>query len=221
MGGTTTAISENEWALPKALPDPTRCFSLLCLTIMCVRHYMATGDPSATMFGLFLNPFVVFYLATAAATVYYAKKSKNLPSTTSDLWTAEWYWWNGWLFHAVFDGSAGSLRLVPVVVHQYDVLDMRFPTHHTVPYVIGLFELLVMYPLCLLTVRAVLQKSPYRFPLELITSTFQLMGMVLFVGAELYEGQVHVPALDPVGLSPDNMWANVKFFYMYHFTYYW
>jgi hypothetical protein len=55
--------------------------------------------------------------------------------------------------------------------------------------------------------------------LELIVSSFQFMGMVLFIAAEVMEGQLNVPALDPVGV-PGNRWANVKFD-LYHFTYYW
>jgi EXPERA (EXPanded EBP superfamily) len=112
------------------------------------------------------------------------------------------------------------LRLIPVVVHQYDMLDARFRSGHTVPWMIGMVELLVMYPLCLLTVYAILTRSPYRFPLELLTSAVHFLGMVLFVGAELYEEQVHVPALDPVG-APGRSFANVKVFDLYHLTYYW
>jgi hypothetical protein len=44
--------------------------------------------------------------------------------------------------------------------------------------------------------------------------------MILFIAAEVMEGQLNVPALDPVGV-PGNRWANVKFFDLYHFTYYW
>lgn len=64
------------------------------------------------------------------------------------------------------------------------------------------------------------QNHPLRYPMELITSTFQFMGMIVFVFAELNEGQLNVPAIDPVGI-PGNRWANVKVFDLYHFTYYW
>lgn len=117
-------------------------------------------------------------------------------------------------------GGSGTFQLVPVVVQQYSNLDLRFVNHHVVPWIVGAIELFVMQPLCIATLMAILYKSPLRFPLELVTSTFQLMGMIVFVGAEVYEGQLSVPALDPVGI-PGNRWANVKLFDFYHFTYYW
>ena len=74
--------------------------------------------------------------------------------------------------------------------------------------------------MCLPPRLAILSRSPLRFSLELFTSTLQFTGMIVFVGAELYERQIHVPALDPVG-DGTHMWANVKFFDAYHFVYYW
>lgn len=137
-----------------------------------------------------------------------------------DSWTAEWYWWNAWLYHGVMDGASGTFRLIPVVVQQYDTLDRRFPTGHVVPWVVGLIELFIMQPACLLTLYAILTQSSYRYPLEILTSTFHIAGMLVFVISEVYEGQLNVPALDPVGV-PGNAWANVKFLDFYHFTYYW
>ena len=205
------------------IPDPTRMFSLLCLAIMFGRFLHSTGgDISAAVFGLFLNPLVSLFFGTACIAAHYGRKHAPIqaPLPVYDQWTAEWYWWNAWLFHAVMDGASGSLRLVPVVVQQYDMLDLRFPTRHTVPWIIGMVELVVMYPLCLATVYAVLSRSHWRYPLELITSSIQFMGMIVFVVSELYEGQVNIPARDPVG-SNGNMWANVKFLDSYHLVYYW
>lgn len=207
------------------MPDPTRIFSGLVLTILFVRYLQAhEWNFGGAIGGLFLNPYVVFYVATAGAAVVLGLRAADaaihqpwahLP--VYDRWTVEWYWWNAWLYHAVMDGSAGSLRLVPVVVHQYDVLDLRFPHRHVVPYLIGLVELLVMYPLCLATVYAILARSSYRFPLELLVSTLQVMGMIIFVGSEVYEGQVNIPALDPVGNGSK---LSLKF-NLYHLMYYW
>ena len=50
-------------------------------------------------------------------------------------------------------------------------------------------------------------------------ASVQVMGMIVFMGTELYEGQLNVPANDPVGV-PGNAWANIKFDH-YHITYYW
>jgi hypothetical protein len=183
------------------------------------------------------------YIASAQLTYYFGVKhrsnnntsnSKQVSSSSSsssaslpvyERWIIEWYYWNGCLFHAIMDGSSGSLRLIPVVVHQYDILDHRFPTHHTVPYIIGMIELLIMYPLCLITMYYILvdTKHPYRFPLEILLSTLHITGMIVFVFTEVYDGQCHIPALDPVGMNchTDHHTLQFKFFNLYHITYYW
>jgi EXPERA (EXPanded EBP superfamily) len=215
------------WDAPwvAALPDPTRAFSLVCLVIITgVFLYMNHGDVAAVVWGLYLNPYVLLFFATAVATWYHAAvKVRESPQLATvpvyDAWTAEWYWWNSWLFHATMDGSAGALRLVPVVVQQYDIMDLRFPTRHAVPWMIGLIELVCMYPLCLATYHAVVTKSPHRYALELVTSSMQFMGMVIFIVTEVYEGQVNVPALDPVGNQHD---GTLQLRYnLYHLVYYW
>jgi EXPERA (EXPanded EBP superfamily) len=217
--------------------DPTRVFVLLCVTIMVIRYLQAGHSLASAISGLFLHPFVLASVGAALATVYCAAvQSRHISTTTtttiaapvisaSDRAVAEWYFWNACLFHAIMDGGSGSLRLVPVVVHQYDRLDLRFPTHHSVPYIIGLIELLLMAPLCLLCVYSILCRGDprfqhYRYPLELVTSTLHFTGMVVFVFCEVYEGQCHVPALDPVGQC-DGSPLQLKFFNLYHITYYW
>ena len=221
VGGCTWIKWESDF-INKILPDPTRIFSLLVIVIMMLRYLEANEwDLSFIMLGFFLNPYVITFCTVATITLYLAKpspKQEELP--VYDKWALEWYWWNAWLYHAVMDGASGTFGLVPVVVQQYQMLDRRFTTHHVVPWLVGLVELLVMFPLCLMTLSAIRSRSPLRYPLELITATFQLMGMVMFVGAEVYEGQLNVPALDPVGVV-GNRWANVKFLDFYHFTYYW
>jgi EXPERA (EXPanded EBP superfamily) len=88
-----------------------------------------------------------------------------------------------------------------------------------VPWMIGLIELVCMYPLCLATYHAVVTKSPHRYALELVTSSMQFMGMVIFIVTEVYEGQVNIPALDPVGNQND---GTLQLRYnLYHLVYYW
>jgi EXPERA (EXPanded EBP superfamily) len=235
MNGSSTTTQQQqdvggcEWipwenAAVQAMPDPTRIFSFLCLTVVCVRFLITTEwDLAATVWGLFLNPYVVFFFLTACVAVRMGlqaaqKKGIVAPLPVYDRWTAEWYWWNAFLYHAVLDGATGSLRLVPVTVLQYDVLDRRFPNEHVVPWMIGMIELLVMYPLCLVTVYAVLSRSNLRFPLELIISSIHIMGMVIFIVTEVYEGQVNVPALDPVGHADGSIHLKLN---LYHFVHYW
>lgn len=181
-------------------------------------------DFTATLYGFYLNPYVDVFFALAVGALYLGlqKRKEQKASTLSrmECWAVEWYWWNAWLFHMTMDGASGSFQLVPVVVHQYEILDMRFQTHHVVPWTIGVLELFVHGPMCLWTLYAILVPNhPLRWPLEIVTSMLHIIGMYVFVVAEVYEGQLNVPANDPVGV-PGNTWANVKFD-LYHLTYYW
>jgi hypothetical protein len=214
-------IDWNSAFIQKVLPDPTRIFSFLVIGIIILRYLESHDwDVSLILSGFLLNPYVVISFAIACATLYVswpAADTKPLP--VYDRWAVEWYWWNAWFYHMVMDGASGTFQLVPVVVHQYQMLDKRFSNHHPVPWTVGAIELFIMGPLCLATVYCILQRHALRFPLELIVSSLQIMGMILFIAAEVMEGQLNVPALDPVGV-PGNKWANVKFDF-YHFTYYW
>lgn len=215
-------------SVTRTIPDPTRLFSLLVIGIMLLKNYLAHQDLELIVMGFVLNPYVLAFFALAVATLYKATKTTttttkattaSTPLPVYDLWAAEWYWWNAWLYHAVMDGGSGTFGLVPVVVQQYQVLDGRFTNHHVVPWTIGAIELFIMAPLSLACCYCIHTRNPLRFPLEIVTSTFHFMGMVLFVVAEVYEGQLNVPALDPVGI-PGDRWANLTFD-VYHLTYYW
>jgi hypothetical protein len=206
------------WSVAHKIPDPTRTFSLLVIVIMILRFLMANDwNYKLAATGFFLNPYVLMSFFLSVAVAFMARPSTPLP--VHDRWTAEWYFWNAFLFHWVMDGASGTFRLVPVVVQQYDIMDLRFPTHHVVPWMIGAMEIIIMGPLCLITMYMVLQRHPLRFALELITSSVQFTGMIMFVGAEVYEGQRNVPALDPVG--SDNAGGITLKFNLYHLTYYW
>jgi hypothetical protein len=215
-------IDWNSVFIQKVLPDPTRIFSFLVIGIIILRYLEShEWDVSLILSGFILNPYVVISFAIACATLYVSRPTaETKPLPIYDRWAVEWYWWNAWFYHMVMDGASGTFQLVPVVVHQYQMLDKRFSNHHPVPWTVGAIELFIMGPLCLAVVYCILKRHPARFPLELIVSSFQVMGMILFIAAEVMEGQLNVPALDPVGV-PGNRWANVKFFDFYHFTYYW
>jgi EXPERA (EXPanded EBP superfamily) len=220
----TKSISVWDSHLIRSLPDPTRVFSFLVISVMIVRNaYSENWDfvPALTT-GFALNPFVLSFLFLATGSLCYGYRT--IPNSATSLpvydrWTVEWYWWNSWLYHMTMDGASGSLRLIPVVVQQYDIMDLRFPNRHVVPWLIGMIELMIMGPLCMITIITILQRHPARFALELVISTLHITGMIIFVAAEVYDGQLAVPALDPVGV-PGNRWANVKF-NLYHLVYYW
>lgn len=200
--------------------DPTRLFSVIVIVIMIVRYLESHDmDYSLIISGFLLHPYVVLVTSITVATLYLSlRQSKPLPN--SDKMVLEWYAWNAVLYHAIMDGGTGSLQLVPVVLQQYQILDQRFSTHHMGPWLIGMVELLVMAPSCLATVYAIAQRHPLRWPLEIITSVMHMFGMIVFVVGEVYEGQLNVPALDPVGTPEGGTWANVKFG-VYHLVYYW
>lgn len=203
------------------MPDPTQSFSLLVISIMMIRFLLAhEWEFSLLLSGFFLNPYVILSFVLAALVKWWFCSSALFQKlSVRDQWTAEWYWWNAWFYHMVLDGFAGSLHLVPVVLHQYQIMDKRFVTEHSVPWTVGMVELCFMGPMCLLVYWLIVQRHPLRFPMEILVASFQIMGMIVFVYAEIYEGQLNVPALDPVG-QPGNRWANVKF-NQYHLTYYW
>lgn len=236
MNGQRKALGGCHWLpweskfIQTTMPDPTRVFAFLVCTIMFFRYLeQVQWDFSKMIFGFLLNPFVVSFSVIASCTFYWGLKKashgQSLLHTWQsmpvfDRWIVEWYWWNAWLFHGVMDGAAGTLQAVPLVLAQYRVLDRRFENFHSVPWAVGLVEILIMQPVCLCAMYAILTKSPYRFPLEILASTLHAFGAVMFVFAEVYEGQFNVPALDPVGV-PGNRFGNVKPFSVYQFIYYW
>jgi hypothetical protein len=207
-------------------PDPTRLFSWFVIGFPILRFLMDHNyDVSLVMTGFCLDPYVITCLAAAVMTSYWATttggndNNRRLP--LYDQWAAEWYWWNAFLYHGVLDGATGSFGKVPVMLSQYQVLDARFINHHSVPFTVGCVEFFVMQPCCLLLVYAIhRQKASIRFPLELILGCCHIFGLIMFMVTELYEGQLHVPSLDPVGI-PGNAWANVQVWNFYHFMYYW
>lgn len=242
--GSCHWISWDSSFVQTKIPDPTRMFSFLVCFIMFFRFLQGVQwNVLALVEGFFLNTYVLVFLGAAVGTAYMGlihsqgngnnaienKKRQGVRSPlfstwnsmpVYDRWAAEWYWWNAWLYHGVMDGAAGSLQGVPVVVSQYHILDRRFITHHCVPWTVGLIELIIMQPLCLCLVYAILTKSPFRFPLECIVTTLHMFGALVFVWAEIYEGQLNIPANDPVGVE-GNRFGNVKLFDHDHLVYYW
>lgn len=138
------------------------------------------------------------------------------------------YFWNAALYHLIMDGFSGTFSLVPLILNQYHVLDRRFITHHSVPWSLGLTETFFHTPLCLAAMWTILRNHPLRYPLELIVATLHFYGMVMFTLPEIYEGQLNVPANDPIGVAPDKdngiaggRFANAKWLDMNQLTYYW
>lgn len=109
-----------------------------------------------------------------------------------DVWASNWYLFNGFFYHMILDAFGGSFLLIPMVVQQYQVLDKRFINHHPVPWSVGVIELFFMAPLCFATHIAIKQGWSSRYPLEIVVSVAQFIGMLVFMIAEVYEGQLNV-----------------------------
>lgn len=76
-----------------------------------------------------------------------------------------------------------------------------------------------MAPACFFAYRAIKQGLPSRYPLELLVSLLHAFGMVMFCAVEIYEGNLNVPAVDPIG-NEHGRFANLKFTEN-HITYWW
>ena len=76
-----------------------------------------------------------------------------------------------------------------------------------------------MAPACFFTYRAIKQGLPSRYPLELLVALLHSFGMVMFCAVEIYEGNLNVPAVDPIG-NAQGRFANLKFTEN-HVTYWW
>ena len=220
-GGSHWITWDAQWV--RNMPDPTRIFTSTVLGTIVFKYLIENEwNLQFVIFGFFLNPYVLFSFAVSIGVAFHAgftwKSFYALP--VYDRWAVEWYFWNAALYHMIMDGFTGTFGVVPLVLYQYQQLDFRFISHHSVPWLVGLVELFVHAPFCLLSMWAILKNHPLRYPMELITGVLHIFGMVMFIGAEIYEGQLNVPSKDPVGIS-GNMWANVKFNDFYQFTYYW
>jgi EXPERA (EXPanded EBP superfamily) len=206
-----------DWDAYQSIPDPTRLFALTVIGIMTFRYLQAhQWNFILVMTGFYLHPLVVLLIVLATVTVYLGLSGSETfdPLPRYERWIVEWYWWNAWIYHMTMDSASGTVRLIPLVLQQYDILDQPFPTGYVMPSVIGWIELFMNGLLCLVTLYAILQRHPLRFPLEIVTSTFQFLGIIGHILGDLYGGQAD-------GTVSINSWGNVKSMDMYHFDYYW
>ncbi|XP_001628917.2 3-beta-hydroxysteroid-Delta(8),Delta(7)-isomerase isoform X2 [Nematostella vectensis] len=108
---------------------------------------------------------------------------------------AWWAMFNGCIIHCWMDGIVGMFGRGPKwLVIEYGKLDSRYwPTKDSLVMMICAVELLIMGPLCLLWYHAIIMDKWYKHFLAIITSTFQMMGCILYFSAELYDGCEHIP----------------------------
>eukprot|EP00002_Diphylleia_rotans_P020724 TRINITY_DN4021_c0_g1_i1.p1 TRINITY_DN4021_c0_g1~~TRINITY_DN4021_c0_g1_i1.p1 ORF type:complete len:196 (+),score=44.65 TRINITY_DN4021_c0_g1_i1:54-641(+) len=131
--------------------------------------------------------------------------------TFSQKLLAFWYIFNGIVIHCWLDGMVGLLGLFPPLYEQYGILDSRYPDKDPYVMAVSAVELLIMHPLCLAAFHALLQKKPQFHPLQILVSSLQLMGCLIFTFGEVLMGFKHVVRDGDFSFTPE------KIFYFYIF----
>jgi len=178
------------------------------------------------LIGFIINPYVIWALLLGAITYQLGRTGAQETGTrlsVSDSWAANWYLFNGFFFHLILDGFGGAFQAIPLVATQFRKLDKRYTsgTHMTVPYTIGLVEIYFMAPLCLYAYYLIKTGSRARYAIEIIVSTAQFVGLLIFCGAEIVDGNLNVPGTGSSVGVPGNRWANIKTFDENYLIYYW
>ncbi|XP_031554026.1 probable 3-beta-hydroxysteroid-Delta(8),Delta(7)-isomerase [Actinia tenebrosa] len=109
---------------------------------------------------------------------------------------AWWAMFNGCLIHIYMDGIVGIFGRGPKwLVEQYGKLDVRYwQTQDPMVMTISAVEMVIMTPLCIIWYHSIVQKRWYCHAIAIMTSTFQLMGCIMYVGAEILDGFKHLPS---------------------------
>jgi len=204
--------------LAKALPDPTAAFSVSVLLLM---FYMGGSAPNNDPLSFITNPFVLWGLFLGAA-AYQLSKNDSVTLTVADSWAANWYLFNAFFFHLILDGFGAAFDRIPLVATQYEKLDKRYLSggNVSVPYTVALIEVFFMAPLCFLAYYFIKTGNPHRYVVEIVVSTAQFIGLIVFCGVEIFDGNLNVPAHKPVG-TKEGRWANINDFSFDYIVYYW
>eukprot|EP01005_Ploeotia_sp_CARIB1_P001486 NODE_410_length_863_cov_412.972826_g401_i0.p1 GENE.NODE_410_length_863_cov_412.972826_g401_i0~~NODE_410_length_863_cov_412.972826_g401_i0.p1 ORF type:complete len:254 (-),score=33.63 NODE_410_length_863_cov_412.972826_g401_i0:101-802(-) len=177
------------------LLDPTTLFVLGCLLTPAVLNYNDTDalkeyftDPHLLLCTL-LTLLLIFITHCTGKTVKLSARDKR---------AATWFLLNGTYIHILMDGLVGAYHKLPLMDKSYLIVDKRFTRgwsdeRGTSIVMISLIELFVMGPLCCLVYYGYYKNKGWRRPLEVIVSTLQFMGAVMFTGPELLNGMVNIP----------------------------
>ena len=71
--------------------------------------------------------------------------------------------------------------------------------------IISALELVVYTPLCLFWYRSIMCRSPMRHALNLLVSSIQLFGTIMFAGSEVYNGFPNVPVDSSFSFTPHHL----------------
>jgi len=123
-----------------------------------------------------------------------SKPSKEHPLSQFDWWVSQWFLFNGTIIHILLDGLVGMVGRVPFLHSKYCELDKRYCIREESVMVISALELVVMGPLCLFLYYAIQTNKSFRHPLQILVSTIQATGCIIFTGAEILGGLKHIPS---------------------------
>eukprot|EP01064_Diplonema_japonicum_P033320 TRINITY_DN6524_c0_g3_i1.p1 TRINITY_DN6524_c0_g3~~TRINITY_DN6524_c0_g3_i1.p1 ORF type:complete len:234 (+),score=40.03 TRINITY_DN6524_c0_g3_i1:23-703(+) len=164
--------------------DPTAIFCFFCILIPMYKEPETTDADRVAFLSdpAFFCPLLVIMLAALVTRGQGVKVDDKRAR-------ARWYLWNAGVIHGMMDGLVGAFGQLPIFAKQYAILDKRFGNGEvTVPVVVGMLEIFIWAPLCLLTYNAIRRGLPSAAPLELITSTCHIVGTIAFITPEFLEG---------------------------------
>mmetsp|Transcript_10669 Transcript_10669/g.29606 ORF Transcript_10669/g.29606 Transcript_10669/m.29606 type:complete len:262 (-) Transcript_10669:125-910(-) len=144
----------------------------------------------STVFGALLTAFISKYSELSPS----LHRNALLPSENG---AATWYLLSGWFMHMLIHGLSGSFHHVDLLTNIQIKTDARFghrlgDERGSTVWVMGVFELFVTGPLCLILFFAYHQQWTLRDILEVIVCIFQLCGVLMVSGTEVMNGLFNV-----------------------------
>jgi hypothetical protein len=139
--------------------------------------------------------FVIGVLVVFVTHAFRGKEVLNHQQRLSsfDSWRARWYLLNGVIWHLYFDGLVGAFKVNEASAIVAGKVDKRYAAPlgdksgagiHSVMFV----EMLIMAPMCFFTYFAFYRFKKYRATLEVVTSSLQAMGTIIWILEEAFTG---------------------------------
>jgi len=200
--------------------DPTFLFGVSTLFSVC----FVTGDPDTqqlnfrNFFGdagilMTLPKYLCDIAFLAGAIVIFVARyfigDNAVKLSSSQKMRAGWFLWNAVIFHIMMDGFAGGKWGNKLMADNYELLDRRFCRNCTsngemvAAKLIVNTEILVHAPLCVITYVAIATGSKLAAGWELITLTWQLFGLLAFVGPDFLTGCLNMVPHGEEGCLPE------------------
>eukprot|EP01096_Ripella_sp_DP13-Kostka_P006319 TRINITY_DN2265_c0_g1_i1.p1 TRINITY_DN2265_c0_g1~~TRINITY_DN2265_c0_g1_i1.p1 ORF type:complete len:257 (-),score=145.04 TRINITY_DN2265_c0_g1_i1:39-758(-) len=176
--------------LLKVLIDPTVLFVVGCLSVAPALEYVrnpAGFEKELTEY--LLDPALI----AGVVALFFGILIGGFWTKKTSVHSALWFLFNGAIIHITMDGLTGGYHFLKLLDNHYTKLDQRFRDDETTSWLITQVELFIMAPLCLLTYRAIVKASSWKYPFIILTSTFQLIGAIFFFFSEVVSGFKNVP----------------------------